>query len=62
HSMKTAELNKRWADLVAVWGPTPLRHSVSDKYTEESYAGLKVVSVPRRGIEALCDEIVRALR
>ncbi len=62
HSTKQAELNKRWAELVVVWAPTPLRHSVSDKYTEDPYAGLKVVSVPRRGIEALCDEVVRALR
>ncbi|MDE3097135.1 MAG: hypothetical protein KGK07_14195, partial [Chloroflexota bacterium] len=62
HSTKQAELNKRWAGLVVVWAPTPLRHSVSDKYTADPYAGLKVVSVPRRGIEALCDEVVRALR
>ncbi len=62
HSTKQAELNKRWAELVVVWAPTPLRHSVSDKYTEDPYAGLKIVSVPRRGIEALCDEVVRALR
>jgi hypothetical protein len=62
HSTKEAELNKRWAQLVVVWGPTPLRHSVSNKYTEEVYPGLKVITVPRRGIEALCAEITRALR
>ena len=62
HSTKEAEHNKRWAQMVVVWGPTPLRHSVSDRYTEELYKGLKVITVPRRGIEALCTEITRALR
>jgi hypothetical protein len=62
HSQKDAEHNKRWADLIVVWGPTPLRHAVSELYTEQRYAGLKVVQVPRRGIEALCDEVVKALR
>jgi hypothetical protein len=61
HSQKDAEHNKRWADLIVVWGPTPLRHAVSELYTEQRYAGLKVVQVPRRGIEALCDEVVKAL-
>jgi hypothetical protein len=62
HSQKDAEHNKRWADLIVVWAPTPLRHAVSELYTEQRYEGLKVVQVPRRGIEALCDEVVRALR
>ncbi|MBF6600200.1 MAG: hypothetical protein IVW36_06795 [Dehalococcoidia bacterium] len=62
HSQKDAEHNKRWADLVVIWGPTPVRHAVSELYTEQRYEGLKVVQVPRRGIEALCDEVVRALR
>ena len=62
HSTKEAELNKRWAQLIVIWGPTPLRHSVSNLYTEEVYPGLKVITVPRRGIEALCAEITRALR
>ncbi len=61
HTAKEAELNKRWAQLIVVWAPTPLRHAVSDRYTEERYAGLKVVQVHRRGIEALCSEVVRAL-
>jgi hypothetical protein len=61
HSAKEAELNKRWAQVIVVWGPTPLRHSVSELYTEQRYAGLKVVQVPRRGIEALCDELVRGV-
>ena len=62
HNTKVAELNKRWAALIVIWAPTPLRHAVSDLYSEVTYPGLKVVSVPRRGIEALCDEITRALQ
>jgi hypothetical protein len=62
HAAKEAEHNKRWGQLIVIWGPTPLRHAVSDRYTEERYEGLKVVTVPRRGIEALCGEIVRAVR
>ena len=60
HGAKEAERNKMWAQLIVIWGPTPLRHAVSNRYTEERYEGLKVVTVPRRGIEALCTEVVRA--
>jgi len=62
HSQKDAEFNKRWAELVVIWAPTPVRHAVSDLYSEVTYPELKVVTVHRRGIEALCDEVVRALR
>ena len=61
HGAKEAERNKMWAQLIVIWGPTPLRHAVSNRYTEERYEGLKVVTVPRRGIEALCAEVVRAV-
>lgn len=59
HSSKDALADKRWAQLVVIWGPTPLRHAVSDLYTEEPPPDLRIVTVPRRGIEALCAEIVR---
>ncbi len=59
HSSKDALGNKRWAQLVVIWGPTPLRHAVSDLYTEEPLPHLRIITVPRRGIEALCAEIVR---
>ncbi len=58
-SQKDALADKRWAQLVVIWGPTPLRHAVSDLYTEEPLPHLRIVTVPRRGIEALCAEIVR---
>jgi hypothetical protein len=62
HNTKEAELNKRWAQLIVIWAPTPLKHQVSDRYSEIRYPGLKVVTVPRRGIAALCDEVTRALQ
>ena len=60
HSSKDALADRRWAQLVVIWGPTPLRHAVSDLYTEEPPPDLRIVTVPRRGIEALCAEIVRS--
>lgn len=44
-----------WADLVLVWGPTQLDHSVSTLYTGPSINGKKVVTVARRGVAALVD-------
>jgi len=60
HSAKDALANTRWAQLVVVWAPTPLRHAVSDLYTERLQPGVRLVVVNRRGIEALCAEIVRS--
>lgn len=61
HSAKDAVANTRWAQLIVIWGATPLRHAVSDLYTAEPPPHLRVVSVQRRGIEALCAEVVRSL-
>lgn len=60
HSAKDALANRRWAQLVIVWSPTPLRHAVSDLYTNEPLPHLRVVAVSRRGIEALCTEVERS--
>lgn len=60
HSAKDALANRRWAQLIVVWGPTPLRHAVSDLYTSEPLPHLRIVSVPRRGAEALCQAVVRS--
>lgn len=62
HTKKTAISNMGWADLLVIWAPTPLRHSVSNLYSNEQPEHLRVVSVPRRGIEALCKEIVETYR
>jgi hypothetical protein len=59
HSQKDAVANMAWADLVIIWGPTPLRHAVSNLYTSEPPPHLRVVTVHRRSIEALCMEISR---
>jgi hypothetical protein len=60
HSSKDALADRRWAQLIVIWGPTPLRHAVSDLYTEDPLPHLRIITVPRRGIEALCAEIVRS--
>jgi hypothetical protein len=60
HSQRDAIANMRRADLVVVWGATPLRHAVSNLYTDAPLPGVRVITVPRRGIEALCGEIVRS--
>jgi hypothetical protein len=60
HTSKDALANRRWAQLIVVWGPTPLRHAISDLYTSEPMPGLRVVKITRRSIEALCQEVVRS--
>ena len=60
HSAKDALANRRWAQLIVVWGPTPLRHAVSDLYTDEPLPHLRIVTVSRRGIEALCQAVTRS--
>lgn len=60
HSQRDALANMRRADLVVIWGPTPLRHAVSNLYTDAPLPGLRVITVPRRGIEALCEEVRRS--
>jgi len=62
HSQRDAIANMRRADVVVIWGATPLRHAVSNLYTDAPLPGLRVVTVPRRGIEALCGEVVRSYR
>ena len=59
HSAKDALSNKRWAQLIVVWAPTPLQHAVSNHYNHDMPEHVRVVTVNRRGVEALCAEIVR---
>lgn len=62
-----ADSELRWADVVAVWSSTILPHKVSKLYTDHR-AELrgKLVTVPRRGVAALCksvtDKVVGAAR
>jgi len=60
HSQRDAIANMRRSDVVVIWGSTPLRHAVSDLYTEAPVAGVRTITVARRGIEALCREVVRS--
>ncbi len=60
HSGKDALANRRWAQLIVVWGPTPLRHAVSDLYTDEPLPHLRIVTVSRRSIEALCHAVTQS--
>jgi hypothetical protein len=54
-----ADLN--WAQLMLVWASTPLPHKVSTSYTDERPPDLPMITVPRRGVEALCNEVVKSL-
>lgn len=60
HSQRDADANMGRAQLLLIWGSTPLRHAVSRLYTQEPPAHLRVITVPRRGIAALCGEIVKS--
>jgi hypothetical protein len=60
HSGKDAIANMNRAQLLVIWGSTPLRHAVSNLYTQEPPEHLRTITVSRRGIEALCSEIVRS--
>lgn len=50
-----ADADLRWADVVAVWSSTILSHKVSKLYTDQRASFReKLVTVPRRGVAALC--------
>lgn len=51
-----ARADLAWADLVAIWGATPLDHSVSSLYH-----GAHVIQLARRGIRALAGEVTRSV-
>jgi hypothetical protein len=56
HSLKTAEANTAWAQLVLIWGSTELDHKVS-----LLYRGPKVVQIARRGVQELARAVVKAV-
>jgi hypothetical protein len=61
HTQKEALANMRRSDIIVIWGSTPLKHAVSNLYAAPP-DGLRAITVPRRGIEALCRELIRAVR
>jgi hypothetical protein len=61
HTKESALPNLNWAQLLVIWSSTPLPHAVSNGYTSERPHDLPLITVARRGIEALCREIQRSL-
>jgi hypothetical protein len=62
HTEKQAEANKLWAQLIVIWGSTELRHAVSEHYKTDVPERVRVITVSRRGVEALCMAIVESYR
>ena len=60
HSRRDAEPHLQWAQLLVVWGATQLPHKVSKLYTDRPPANLRVVSLAKRSVEALCREAARS--
>lgn len=46
-----------WAQLLVVWASTELPHRVSQVYTGDRPPGLPLITVARRGVEALCQAV-----
>ena len=52
--------HRAWADLVVIWGSTELSHKVSAHF--DGKGDDDVITVRRRGITALADEVTRHLQ
>ncbi len=61
HTETAARANIAWADLVVIWAPTQLGHTVSDQYTG-SARHPRTATCARKGFGALADTIADALR
>lgn len=62
HTRNEATAHMLWAQLVAIWGSTPLPHKVSTLYTHHPLTSkAKVVTVTQRGIAGLCAQLQRAI-
>ncbi len=61
HSASEALPQLEWAQLLVIWASTPLNHKVSVAYTSKAQAGLKQLTIARRGVESLCLGIAEAL-
>lgn len=49
-----------WAEVIVIWGSTELNHKVSERFAVKGDD--RVITVRRRGITALADEVIRHLR
>lgn len=56
---RTAIPDLEWAQLLVIWASTQLPHRVSQSFTEQRPRDLPLITVARRGVEALCQEVTR---
>ena len=52
--------NRRWAEIIVIWGSTELDHRVSSHF--DARGDSRVITVTRRGIGALADAVVDHLK
>lgn len=62
HSDRDAEGNKRWAQVIVIWGASELRHAVSVHYQQDVPDDVRVITVARRGVAAVCEALVESYR
>ncbi len=55
-TLDQAIADARWADLVVLWGSTPLDHKVSGLYAQE-VPGPRCLQTARRGLSAMLQEV-----
>ncbi|MFM2153030.1 MAG: hypothetical protein RL199_1465 [Pseudomonadota bacterium] len=55
-TLEQAVADARWADVVVLWGSTPLDHKVSGLYVQE-VPGARCLQTARRGLSALLLEV-----
>jgi hypothetical protein len=60
HTETAARANIAWADLVVIWAPTRLGHTVSDQYTGGGRRP-RTATCMRKGFGAIADTIATAL-
>jgi len=61
HSAVEAARQAAWADVVAIWAATPVKHKVTQVYTDAVPPRTLRVIVARRGLESLCADVRTAL-
>lgn len=61
HSDRDAEGNKRWVQVIVIGRASELRHAVSVHYQQGVPDDVRVITVARRGVTAVCEAIVASL-
>jgi hypothetical protein len=61
HRAAEAARQAAWADVVAIWAATPIKHKVSQVYADAAPPRALRVTVARRGVESLCADVRAAL-